>query len=256
MHKSQTQFAVAEFAPWNQQLISATARTFWGIFMRYCCKIRFLNDTAPYGSSRNQLCSVPTNGEEGDGTQRAQRGTGIMNETRNKKRSRAFHNHNILHWHASTCLCAPLQPTVTQNWIHFIHSFLHSFIHSSAIVPVSFDSHPPLRSPRCAEWIMAQMWDVVLFPGGAVECSLPGSLVLFFPPRSSSFLCFPIYLLRCSVYSAATIKCSIMSDLFCNSKIPEVKMLPHRKYLSLQSTVIKAVLWMHFPSVCEDCVSK
>lgn len=47
-----------------------------------------------------------------------------------------------------------------------------------------------------------------------------------------------------------------MSDLFCNSKIPEVKMLPHRKYLSLQSTVIKAVLWMHFSSVCEDCVSK
>lgn len=130
MHKSQTHFAVAEFAPWNQQLISATARTFLGIFMRYSCKIRFLNDTAPYGSSRNQLCSVPTNGEEGDGTQRAQRGTGIMNETRNKKRSRAFHNHNILHWHASTCLCAPLQPTVTQNWIHFIHSFLHSFIHS------------------------------------------------------------------------------------------------------------------------------
>ena len=67
MHKSQTQFAVAEFAPWNRQLISATAYTFGGIFMRYCCKIRFLNDTAPLGSSRNQLCPVPTNGEGGMG---------------------------------------------------------------------------------------------------------------------------------------------------------------------------------------------
>lgn len=97
--------------------------------MRYSCKIRFLNDTAPYGSSRNQLCSVPTNGEEGDGTQRAQRGTGIMNETRNKKGPEHFiiiTSFTDTHLRAFVPLSSQLSPRI--EYVSFIRSFIHSFI--------------------------------------------------------------------------------------------------------------------------------
>lgn len=149
-------------------------------------------------------------------------------------------------------LSSQLSPRI--EYISFIRSFIHSFIPRQLcqchLTPT------PLSAPLGAlngSW--RRCGTLCCFQEALLNAVCPVALSSF-SPRSSSFLCLPIYLLRCSVYSAATVKCSIMSDLFCNSKIPEVKMLPHRKYLSLQSTVIKAVLWMHFPSVCEDCVSK
>lgn len=86
---------------------------------------------------------------------------------------------------------AKLSPRLEHD--SFIPSLIHSFI-LWQLCQCHLTPTPllPLSSPpRCAEWIMAQMWDAVLFPGGAVECSLPGSSVPLSLP--------PIYLLRRTV---------------------------------------------------------
>lgn len=87
--------------------------------------------------------------------------------------------------------------------LNTIHSFIHSFFFDC--VCVIWPPPTPLFSPRPTEWMMAQLSDVVLFPGGAAECTLPGSSVPVFPSLH------PSPLLSRAVCSAASRKRSIVS---------------------------------------------